>query len=395
MDELEALATELRRRLPPVPADLADRQRRRLLAPRARLAPRRPPALFAIPAAVTALLLTAGAVWLVVPRNDRATQATHDGQLELVAQRAELRHTLGDGSVIQLEQGARGRLQDGGGAGVRFELERGRGSFSVTPNRGRRFSVNAGPYEVQVVGTKFNVDYQPAGAMRVAVEHGIVLVHEPGREAKRLGAGDRLELEPARKEARSRPADEPSKSSAARAVLSAPAAGAPTEPSAIARPLAAPDAQSWRELYQRRDYPGALNAARTAGFHRLTEELGVDGLADLADAARLGGDLPAALVALTALERRFPGSPAARNAGFLRGRVLAQSSRLSEAIVAFERYLAANPDGVYSLEAMGRLMELHTARGEAKVAQAIALRYLQRAPSGPYQRLARSLANQR
>jgi TolA-binding protein len=156
-----------------------------------------------------------------------------------------------------------------------------------------------------------------------------------------------------------------------------------------------PTAPSWRELYQRRDYPGAAAAARSAGLSELVERLGAGELADLADAARLGGDLPAARLALQALERRFPRSVQARTAGFLIGRVLTQTGQRREAIAAFERYLALDPDGAYSLEAMGRLMELYAASGNMGSARTLAARYLARAPSGPYQRLARSLAMQR
>jgi hypothetical protein len=62
---------------------------------------------------------------------------------------------------------------------------------------------------------------------------------------------------------------------------------------------------------------------------------------------------------------------------------------------AFERYLATGSGLLYESEAIGRLMELYSARGDRQKARAMAQRYLARAPGGPYRRFAESLAASR
>jgi hypothetical protein len=392
MDDLDALARQLRHELPPVPEELQGRQLQRLLLdPGARIArPRRasPAAWVLVSAVVCALALM---LW-VLPR---ASAPCVTASVSLTAATTELRHQLPDGSVIRLRPGALGKLQDSGAAGVRFELERGRGDFSVTLGRERVFTVKAGKYEVQVLGTEFSVSYESAGLISVAVTRGLVSVRDGVRPALQLAAGDRMtggdgELEIVRAVA--------NRDASAVATLAAPNLdGAPSSgpEHRAASPSAPVPAPGWRELYQRGDYRAAVAAARTAGLSGLVERLGAADLADLADAARLGGDLPAALMALRALERRFPRAAPAQAAGFLIGRVLTQTGQRSEATAAFERYLALEPNGIYSLEAMGRLMELYGPSDNAGRARILADHYLERAPSGPYQRLARSLATRR
>jgi hypothetical protein len=148
-------------------------------------------------------------------------------------------------------------------------------------------------------------------------------------------------------------------------------------------------------LYQAGRYKEALREAKLRGFAGLTQTLSAGRLVALADTARLGGDPNAALAALRALEMRFPGSAAAADVGFLIGRLHAQRGRSAAAIRRLTGYLKRGEGARYSLEAMGRLMELYAASGNAAAARPIATRYLQRAPSGPYQRLAESILEQK
>jgi lipopolysaccharide biosynthesis regulator YciM len=127
------------------------------------------------------------------------------------------------------------------------------------------------------------------------------------------------------------------------------------------------------------------------GFAKLLRELDVNRLSDLANAGRLSGNTGPALEALQAVERRFAGTPQATDAGFLIGRIHAGSGATSKAILRFESYLEAGESARYSVEAIGRLIELYAAQGRKEPAEAMARRYLKRAPKGPYQRLAHSV----
>jgi hypothetical protein len=134
-----------------------------------------------------------------------------------------------------------------------------------------------------------------------------------------------------------------------------------------------------------------LREAKRIGFERLTQSLDASKLVDLADAARLGGDSAAAMLALRVLESRFAAVAAARDSDFLMARLHAQRGETSAAIGRLTTYLERGESARYSLEALGRLVELHSKRGESERARALARRYLERAPNGPYHRLAESV----
>ena len=95
--------------------------------------------------------------------------------------------------------------------------------------------------------------------------------------------------------------------------------------------------------------------------------------------------------ALAALQKRFPSSAEAREAKFLLGRVYALRGDKNSAITSFESYLGQRGTSPYATETIGRLMELYSDRGDTERARAMAERYLERAPNGPYKRLALSL----
>jgi TolA-binding protein len=73
------------------------------------------------------------------------------------------------------------------------------------------------------------------------------------------------------------------------------------------------------------------------------------------------------------------------------GRIHAGQGKKAQAIARFETYLEGGEQARYSTEAMGRLLELYAAQGSVQQAQAMAERYLKRAPDGPYRRLAGSV----
>ena len=139
----------------------------------------------------------------------------------------------------------------------------------------------------------------------------------------------------------------------------------------------------------------SLALARAGRVDKRLGELPPDALADLAEAARLGGDPELAVRALTALLRRFPGAPEAREVKFLLGRVQVLRGDAGAAVAAFESYLGDGRSALYTNEALGRLMEIYSTRGDTQAAQGIARRYLARAPNGPYRRLADSLLTPR
>lgn len=394
MNELEPLASELREELGEPPDSWQAAQRARFRhGQRARHG--RSPFRVLAPWVTASLGVVFLLIWLVF----RGPAASDERWL--VAEELHGPVRLDDGSSIALEPGGRGRLI-ADTATVRFDLHEGRASFDVVPGRKRTWTVRAGKNEVRVVGTRFSVFFGAGEAFEVAVERGVVAVQVPDRNASvELKAGDRLEgrpgqLEVAHGAASSLPARAPAPQPEARPE-EATAARAP-EPSlevqapASAPPEPAPRAE-WQARYAEGRYAEALALVRAHGISRHLSELSPAALAELADAARLGGDPALAVSALNLLIQRFPGAPEARDGKFLLGRVHVLRGDDAAAAAAFESYLSRAPSGRYVNETRGRLMELYAKRGDTARARGIAEQYLAATPSGPYQRLARSLVS--
>lgn len=154
-------------------------------------------------AGATAVLLTVGAMYFF--------RVSQPGAL---ATMAPLRHAdgteisekeqfvvgspveLSDGSSMQLDHGAELVLGKNVPQEFRTELVRGRVTYDVNPSGGRRrWTVQAGTVQVQVLGTRFSVD-RSDDWVRVRVERGRVRVagpQVPGQQ-RDLGAGQTLEV---------------------------------------------------------------------------------------------------------------------------------------------------------------------------------------------------------
>ena len=385
MNELDSLATALREELGPPPEAWQQAQRarlRELIGTR----PRHPAFQRFAPLFAAVLALSAGAL-LWVTLHEQPSQG-----VERWLAASELRgpFRFDDGSSIALGPGARGRLA-ADASSVSFDLHGGRANFDVTPGQARTWTITAGKNEVRVVGTRFSVSYTDTEAFEVEVERGIVSVRVPERSASlELKAGDHLLGRPGRMEVARATAKVPPPASqdGDRASAQKPRAAASAAVRVPANP--APSAE-WRDRYRDGKYAESLALLRAGRVAERLDELGPRTLAEVADAARLGGDPSLAVRALTLLMQRFPRAPEARDGKFLLGRVHALRGDGAAAIAAFDAYLKGSSTQ-YANEAVGRLMELYAMRGDDEQARAMARRYLDAAPNGPYRRLARSLA---
>lgn len=393
MDELDPLAAELRQELgrPPEAWQQVQRARFRqgLHARERHFRLRR-----LAPWVAASLGVLAVVLWLAASRR----AATPDERW-LVAEELRGPMRLDDGSSIGLEPGGRGRLVADAGT-VRFDLHQGRASFDVVPGRHRTWTIHAGKNEVRVVGTRFSVFFGAGEAFEVAVERGVVAVRVPDRNASiELAAGDHLQGSPGQLEvthvsARGRPsvagsASAPEEETAGLPEPVSSEARAPSVPPAAPEPPAA--RADWQLRYAEGKYAESLALVRAGGIAKHLSDLSPGALAELADAARLGGDPELAVRALTLLIQRFPGAPAARDGRFLLGRVQALRGDDAAAVDAFESYVRSVPSGRYVNETRGRLMELYSKRGDTDRARGLAREYLDVTPNGPYQRLAHSL----
>lgn len=386
MGELEKLGEEVRAELGVPSASWLRAQKQRVLrtAPPSRGEPRR-----LVWLAAAALVLSAGLA-LALFVNFGAERA-RPASVALSAGAETHRVRLDDGSSVALNPGARA-LVENAPALTRFDLQRGYVEFEVAHQGSRRFVVLAGAVEVTVVGTRFSVLHDASGAVEVQVTHGIVSVRSPDRGAPLLlKAGERFRGGAVAAASAAPPRE-------AAASLEAVAPTAATEPSVeppSGTPAAsAPASSDWEAAYRERRYALATARAKELGVERLLGSLSAQKLAELGDAARLGGDADLALRTLDALKRRFPNSSEAADADFLGGKLLATRGQSQRAIERFEQYLKRG-ERAYTTEAMGRLVELYSSNGDSSRARAMAERYLERSPHGPYRRLCVSTLEKR
>ena len=292
-----------------------------------------------------------------------------------------------DGSRLSIHDGARMRVLslDSGARGlsVRVLLEDGvlDASIAHRPGVKANWRFDAGPYQVTVTGTKFQMQFRNTlPSLRVSTEEGRVVVtggclHAPAA----ISAGQTLETSCPSIE--TTPRDDP------------PAAASPAGPAAelgSKRRTARPE--RWRELLAAGRLQDGLREAERANFDRVCERATPHELFALADAGRFFGLHGRAVGALTALRRRFPGTPEAGTAAFTLGRIAFENEdAYARAAQWFDTYLHEQPAGALMGDAFGRLIEAQVRSGDRIGARATAQQYLRRFPGGPYASEARGV----
>jgi hypothetical protein len=314
-----------------------------------------------------------------------------------------------EGTELALSSGGRARVTHADGDGASLVLERGSIRAKVVHrSASTRWSFEAGPFEVEVVGTELVTAWDPQhDVVDVSVIEGRVLVRGPQIEGQHaVSAGQRLrvsvreqrvELTPVGPVAAAEPAVAKSTPAApppaARDDVAAAASGtacAPVAPATIdAVAPARPAEPDWRQLEARGKHRDAMAAVEREGLAQVLGRASASDLLALAGAARYTGDYARAReVLLAARARGARGSTA-----FLLGKIEADNlGSTREAIGWFETALAEGSGGFSEL-ALGRLIELKRRAGDAAGAQAAAERYLARYPNGSYKALASAVAS--
>jgi hypothetical protein len=325
-----------------------------------------------------------------------------------------------DGSSLELSTGTRLRVSSTDARGARIVLEHGRIGAHVVSRPGARWAIEAGPYQIDVTGTAFDVEWTgPAAALRVQMHEGQVWVHGPATGgAVSLVGTERLELSasagtvsitaasahaatassavvPAPASAASLAAPLPAPPSEQPAPA-APPASAPTgvEREAADGPAPAASRVSWSQRVAAGDYRSVLGEADEQGIDQALAQRPLADLVALADASRYAGRTGVARRALLAQRARFAGSGPAVSAAFLLGRMADDADHAPAAAIGwYDRYLSEAPGGAFAAEALGRKMLSSQRLGAATTAQ-VARDYLRRFPRGPHAPRARVLAGE-
>ncbi|WP_159397855.1 FecR domain-containing protein [Sorangium cellulosum] len=400
-----------------LPAERLHATRRRALvtwkATRGRRPARRLVAAFA-----TAALLAAGL--LLLPRRPALTYVVGPGAAAgqlgtwIAAEREETPLRFSEGTVVTLASGSRARVTQADAEGASLLLERGAVRARVVhASPSTRWSVHAGPFKVAVVGTEFDLAWDPdRDRLDVALHEGRVVVSGPLLgDGRTLVPGERLHVsisenrsELSRGELVETPpsaaaispavtspamAGPPPAASEAGPAAAAPQPAPPPAPPAHERQREAMAAPGWRPFVAQGRYREAMAAVEREGFERVLAGASASDLLELADAARHSGEFQRARAAL--LRARRLG--ARGRSAFVLGKLAADHLGVpGDAIPWFQTYLDEEPGGGLAEQALGRLIELRQRRGDAAGARAAAALYLQRHPGGAYTSLAQAVA---
>ena len=336
---------------------------------------------------------------------------------------AEAAVRFSDGTRIDLAAGARMSVVAPGPHGARLRIEEGRAHFSVMHLPHATWSVEAGPYVIEVTGTVFDVRWSSTDeVVEVRLRTGSVRVSGPMlAEHATLRPGQHLTAHLATRELR---IDENPGEVASPTVTMpppvraapAPAATAPTPPSteppsgpaalptkrlpaparagkgSSARTVAVADKpavadwapQKWSTRVSTGDAAGVVDEAVAHGIDAVVADADGPALVALADAARYAGRKYLAERVLRAQRTRFPGTPAAGAAAFFLGRIADDRGAPEEGLDWYRRYLAEQPRGAYAAEALGREMIGVAHVSGRRAARELAVEYLRRFPEGTY-----------
>ncbi|MBL8954341.1 MAG: FecR domain-containing protein, partial [Myxococcaceae bacterium] len=374
-NELAALGQRVAQALEPRPADerMLAKVKARFHAQvgQKRVPERRVWVAFAAGAAVAAML--AAGVFFVRLESTPVLAASVRGKAgssaDFVSARvADQPIDFSDGSEVIVRKGSQLRVSGVTRDGAAATLERGSAHVSVIHREKTSWVFTAGPYRVFVVGTKFELSWNPdSTGLAVQMEEGTVEIEGPGMSRRRVSGVERfdspeaLDVEPPPAEPVAVRPPKARAKVAAPAVAPAPPAGTPT----------------WRYLADTGDAAGALRAAEAAGFTSLSRSLVQQDVLLLADVAREARDPARALEAYGAARDRFPGTQTAVEGAMGMGHVFEGSMHdRTTAAKWYERAYRERPNGPSAAEALGSAMECL----EDEPARAVAREYLRRFP---------------
>jgi hypothetical protein len=303
-----------------------------------------------------------------------------------------------DGTAIDLLPGTRARVSSLNRLGANLNLETGHLRARVVHKRFADWTIGAGPYTVHVIGTEFDVDWNPdTEELEVDVHRGLVKVAGPAlSDDQSVSAKQRLKVALRNRHAMLSPLDAESEP---RADLprSDPALEPPSSEDDVSTGTRdrSPDAASqWIAFAKRGDYRRAFEIVQRAGFENVMQSCGPDELLSLWDVARVGGQPSRAVEVLQYARKRYPRSVAASTAAYHLGlAAFEQNGAYRDAARWFDAYLRERPSGPLAAEAMGRLMESYERLGRREKAEATARKYMNAYPNGAHRDVALRLTS--
>lgn len=301
-----------------------------------------------------------------------------------------------DGTEIAVQPNARARVVSVSHDGARVVLERGTLTARVVHTKSAEWHVAAGPFDVHVVGTRFEASWDPAREnFRIDLLEGAVVVSGGMLDrGTRVTAGETLRVDVrAGRMDLVKTSSLSSVASVTSVEVPVPPSVLKIEPQPIAPAVPTVSPRTWQPLATSGKYNAALEAAKQVGFTHECDHATASDVLLLGDVARLAGDVPRAQEAYRAVRKRFAKSGYASTAAFSLGRIAFEKQHAyGEAATWFET--ALREGGPFARDAAGRLIEARKAGGDLDGARAAARSYLDRWPTGPHATLARGLVSE-
>jgi len=317
---------------------------------------------------------------------------------------AKMRFT--DGSSVELAPAARMRVQQLTPHGATLVLERGRAMTNVVHGSGSNWKVLAGPFEISVVGTRFQTDWDPASeALTVELYQGSLHIDgQRSGESAILQKGQRFRAVGRKTSWSISPIDESSDaaggmSAAADSTRSktqlgdiAESTAAPTSsPRAVAAPAAPAHAvpADWASAVAKGEFGRVLAEAEARGVATCLDQCSIADVRILADAARYTRHFELAEQALVALRRRAPAEAPA--AAYLLGALNESQGRSMAALRWYEQCVAEAPTGRVVSEAQAGRLRMLMSTNQTDAAKSAARQYLTDYPHGVGETTARKI----
>jgi FecR protein len=307
-----------------------------------------------------------------------------------------------DGSEIDAKPGSRLRIDETHSNGARVLVERGTAAARVKHRDRSRWVFAAGPFNVKVIGTKFDLDWDPqAQVVSLTLHEGAVEVESPvGQSHCIVRAGQRFQ-------ASLQTGTMTLESIRAVASLSSAASSAPAGTSIAPQPRVREELKPstshlrvravpsrWAKLVKRGEFEAVVEQALAGDLDATLKSCTAAEARALADAARYTDRSALAERVLLTIRSRFPGTHHADAAGFLLGRTTETTGKSEQADRWYARYLKEAPAGEYAAEALAGRMRTQLALSGAAAARPYAREYLERFTEGVHLRMARRLAEQ-
>ena len=383
-----------------VDSQLAWRRLQRRMQQRPSVPPRRPRSVLQVlvPSFIAALVAIATVVVMLPAEKGALSYRVRGAQVNeslILTREKPGALDFSDESRIGMERDSQLSVSVVGRHTAVTRLYKGKLAVAVHHERETDWRFFAGPFEVRVEGTVFNLGWDPEAAnFDLKLHEGSVTIVQPGHQPRRLKAGEsiHLEAEAASKGAASADRDATGATQRENALPAAASDASSTPSRRIARGPGHEDTpDDWATLIANGRFQDVVRAIAPQDLPRILETSSSSSLKSLAQAAHYTGHTAMARGAYEALRRRFPSSNDGKQAAFFLGRMDDEQGRPTQAVNWFDTYLAESPRGVYAAEALGRklLIVQHT-RGSAAAAQ-LAREYLAKFPEGAHHNVAQRI----